>query len=542
MKHYLKKLEETVKSQWHKAALCDYGGESLSYCNIATEVEKYHFFFKAAGVKKGDKIAICGRNSARWGVSFWAVNTYGAVAVPILSDFLPETIAELTDHSGSVLLFTDADIWEKMNPSAMPGLLGAISIKDESLLWAKDDVRKAWLCHEDDFLNAYPKDFRPQDVKYPTDNENDLAIINYTSGTSGSPKGVMLTYGAVSDTVEFSQVNMPNSPKDNIVSMLPMAHMYGFAIEFVYPCCSGCAIYFLGKTPAPSTLLKAMKEVKPYLVVTVPLVMEKIYESSIKPAISKQPVKTLLLIPGIRSKIYATVRNKLTEAFGGNVRAFIMGGAALNPEVEKVLRRIHLNYTVGYGMTEACPLLAYEAWENFVPGSCGKPVHDLRIDSTDPQHVPGEIQARGANLTIGYYNNPEANEAAFTPDGWFRTGDLGIIDQEGNVFIRGRIKSMILGPSGQNIYPEDIERALATSPAVSESLAVDREGKVVALVYLDQNYLEELPAEAVAALPEQIRKTANVHLPSYSRISKVEIMDKPFEKTPKLSIKRYLYK
>ena len=370
MKHYLKKLEETVKSQWQKAALCDFGGESISYGILATEVEKYHFFFKAAGINRGDKIAICGRNSARWGVSFWAINTYGAVAVPILADFLPETVEELVAHSGSVLLFTDSDIWEKMDKAAMPDLLGAINIKDAHLLWGTDSVKKAWLGHEDAFMDAYPKDFRPADVKYPVNNENDLAIINYTSGTSGSPKGVMLTYGAISDTVEFSQVNMPNTPQDNVVSMLPMAHMYGFAIEFVYPCCSGCAIYFLGKTPAPSTLLKAMKEVKPYLVVTVPLVMEKIYESSIKPAITRQPVRTLLLIPGLRSKIYATVRNKLVEAFGGNVRAFIMGGAALNPGVEKVLRRMHLNYTVGYGMTEACPLLAYEAWEDFVPGSC----------------------------------------------------------------------------------------------------------------------------------------------------------------------------
>ena len=537
MKHYLKKLEETVKSQWHKAALCDYGGESLSYCNIATEVEKYHFFFKAAGVKKGDKIAICGRNSARWGVSFWAVNTYGAVAVPILADFLPETIAELTDHSGSVLLFTDADIWEKMNPSAMPGLLGAISIKDESLLWAKDDVRKAWLCHEDDFLNAYPKDFRPQDVKYPTDNENDLAIINYTSGTSGSPKGVMLTYGAISDTVEFSQVNMPNSPKDNIVSMLPMAHMYGFAIEFVYPCCSGCAIYFLGKTPSPSRLLKAMQEVRPYMVITVPLVMEKVYANSIKPALEKR--KKLFIIPGLKTLVYRAARKAIMKVFGGQVQCFIMGGAALNPEAEQCFKKMKLPYTVGYGMTEACPLLGYAWWKEFVPGSCGKPVHELRIDSEDPEHKAGEIQARGRNLTTGYYKNPEATAAAFTSDGWFRTGDLGVMDKDGNVFIRGRIKSMILNSSGQNIYPEEVEAVLANCEHVDECLVVDRGGKIVALVYTE--FPSDMDDETKAGIPAMIRNEANKSLPAYSKISQVELMDAPFEKTPKMSIKRFLY-
>ena len=375
-----------------------------------------------------------------------------------------------------------------------------------------------------------------------------LAIINYTSGTTGNPKGVMLTYGAISDTDAFSNSHFPNQPGETIVSMLPMAHMYGLAIEFIHPNVDGVTVYFLGKTPSPSTLLKAMQEVKPYMVVTVPLVMEKVYANSIKPALDK--MKWLTVIPQARKAIYKLVRKKVLAAFGGQVRGFIMGGAALKPEVEDCFTKIRLPFTVGYGMTEACPLLGFEWCTEFVPGSCGKPVHDLRINSDDPRNVPGEIQVRGANLTIGYYKNPEANAAAFTDDGWFRTGDLGLLDEDNNIFIRGRIKSMILNSSGQNIYPEELEAVLSGCPYVSESLVVERKGRLVALVY------PEIPGEESGVrsqesgeeerrrkeISELIRTTANKSLPVYSKINEVVFVDEPFEKTPKMSIKRYLYR
>ena len=539
MKHYLKTLEETVHNHWDLPALADFGGKKYSYGDLATQVETLHLFFEKAGIKKGDRISICARNSAHWAIAFWAVNTYESVVVPLLADFHPDSIARLVNHSGSVLLFTDAEIWSKLDCGAMPELKAAVNLGDFSLLWSSDqDYSSAWAQKEGLLSDKYPQGFKPENVSYPTDHFDTLSIINYTSGTSGDPKGVMLTYGAMSDTDEFANAHFPNTPGQTMVSMLPLAHMYGLAIEFIHPNVDGVTVYFLGKAPSPTTLLAAMKEVKPYMVITVPLVMEKIYASSIKPALVK--VRTLLAIPFLRRLIYNKVRNKLMDAFGGNVGCFIMGGAPLKREVERCFKRIRLPYTVGYGMTEACPLLAYEWWEQFVPGSCGKPVHQLRIDSSDPQHVPGEIQARGANLTIGYYKNPEANAQAFTEDGWFKTGDLGIIDAKGNVFIKGRIKSMILGSSGQNIYPEEIEAVLSTIPYVEESVVVDRGGKIVALVYPANK--DEIDEETMKDLPQTICTLANISLAKYCQINRVELVDTPFEKTPKMSIKRYLYK
>lgn len=545
MKHYLTKLEETVKSCWDKAALCDYGGGSFSYGELAANVEKFHLVFEAAGIRRGDKIGLCAKNSARWANAFLSINTYNAVAVPILADFTPESVMHLVDHSDEVILFTDPDIWSTLDPKKMPQLKAAVSCADYSLLYCTDDrISSAHAGIDTLFRQRYPDGFGRNDVHYPADNSGDIAIINYTSGTTSDPKGVMLTYGAMSDTVEFSQANVHNSPEDNVVSMLPLAHMYGLAIEFIYPCCSGCAIHFLGKTPSPSLLLKAMSEVRPYMVITVPLVMEKVYRSSIEPVLGKWYMKVLLAIPGLKSLLYGKIGNKLREAFGGRVRIFIMGGAALNPEVEKCFRRIRLPYTVGYGMTEACPLIGWETWEKFVPGSCGKPVHEIRIDSEDPRHIAGEIQVRGANLTVGYYKNPEANALAFTDDGWLRTGDLGIIDRDGNIFIKGRSKSMILSSNGQNIYPEELEAVVNNQPYVEESVVVDRSGKIVALIYLDKNAIRAagLDEETVSDIPEQVRINSNRRLPAYSRIAKVEVVLSPFAKTPKMSIKRYMYK
>ena len=539
MKHYLSNLESTVREQWTRKALCDYNGDSFTYAQLATNVEQFNIFFTAAGIGKGEKIAICARNSARWAMTFWGINVNARVAVPLLADFHPDSVSTLTKHSDSVVLFVDDDIWAKMNPDDMPELKAAINVRDGNLLWNRDEVAaQAWMQRKQAFAQRYPDGLWPEQVSYDTDNIDDLAIINYTSGTTGNPKGVMLTYGAMSDTDDFANTHFPNHPGQTVVSMLPLAHMYGLAIEFIHPNVDGVTVYFLGKTPSPTTLLKAMQDIKPYMVVTVPLVMEKIYANAIKPALEK--AKSLLAIPVLNRLIYRKARNKVIEAFGGAVQCFIMGGAALNPEAEQCFKKIRLPYTVGYGMTEACPLLGYEWWTNFVPGSCGKPVHEVRIDSEDPHHVPGEIQARGRNLTIGYYKNPEATAAAFTQDGWFRTGDLGVMDEKGNIFIRGRIKSMILNSSGQNIYPEEVEAVLSNCPNVDECLVVDRDGKITALVYT------ELPADmdeaTRATIPGQIREAANKSLPAYSKIARVEMMNEPFEKTPKKTIKRFLYK
>ncbi|MBQ7685816.1 MAG: AMP-binding protein [Bacteroidaceae bacterium] len=538
MKHYLKTLEETIRQQWDQKALCDYKGDSFTYADVAKSIELFRIFLSEAGITKRSKIAICARNCARWAMTFWDINVNECVVVPLLADFHPSAISTFTHHSDSVLLFTDKEIWEKLNPEQMSNLKAAINVKDGTMLWHRDEtVAEAWKNREKAYTLQYPTGIAKEQLSYPTDNMDKLAIINYTSGTTGVPKGVMLTYGAISDTDEFSNSHFPNKPGETVVSMLPMAHMYGLAIEFIHPNVDGVTVYFLGKTPSPSTLLKAMQEVKPYMVVTVPLVMEKVYANSIKPALDKQ--KWLIAIPQARNLIYKIIRKKLMAAFGGQVRGFIMGGAALKPEVEECFSKIHLPYTVGYGMTEACPLLGFEWCSEFVPGSCGKPVHDLRINSEDPRNIPGEIQVRGANMTIGYYKNPEANAASFTEDGWFRTGDLGLVDAENNIFIRGRIKSMILNSSGQNIYPEELEAVLSGCPYVSESVVVERKGKIVALVYAELP--EDIDTTTKAGLPDLIRATANKSLPSYSKINEVELVDVPFEKTPKMSIKRFLY-
>ena len=545
MEHYLSRLQNATLKFWDKAALNTIGGESFTYAEMAQRIEKFHIAFAAAGIKKGEKIALCASNGARWGMSFLAVNTYEAVIVPILADFTPENVTFLTDHSESVALFTNKARWEKLDKEKLPLLRVVIDVDTFNVLYAADDKLKAAFDNVDEaFAAKWPSGYGPDDVVFPTDNLDTLSVINYTSGSTGNPKGVMLTYRNFSATVDFSQRNIPAG--ERMVSMLPMAHMYGLVIEFIYPLCNGTSIYWLGKAPTPATLLKAFADYKPYLLITVPLVMEKIYKSKVKPVIDKPAVKVALKIPGIRGIIYSKIRKELIKAFGGQVQSFIMGGAALNPEVEKFFKRIKFPYLVGYGMTEAAPLLAYECWEKYVPGSCGKAVDcaDVRIDSEDPQHVVGEIQAKGDNICIGYFKNEEATADAFTDDGYLKTGDLGIIDAEGNIFIRGRSKNMILGPSGQNIYPEEVEAIVNNQPYVLESVVVDRGGKLVALVFLDEQQIAKdlLDAEHISDIPELIRNGANRQLPIYSRIVTVERQDRPFEKTPKMSIRRFLYK
>lgn len=545
MEHYLSRLQNATRNFWDKAALNTIGGESFTYSQMATQIEKFHLAFSAVGIKKGEKIALCASNGARWGMVFLAVNTYEAVIVPILADFTPENVTFLTDHSESVVLFTNKARWDKLDKEALKRLRIVIDVDNFGVLFAANDKIKAAYESADEAFNAkYPEGYKPEDVVFPTDNLDTLAVINYTSGSTGNPKGVMLTYRNFSATVDYSQRNIPAG--ERMVSMLPMAHMYGLVIEFIYPLCNGTSIYWLGKAPTPATLLKAFADYKPYLLITVPLVMEKIYKSKVKPVIDKPAVKVALKIPGIRGIIYSKIRKELIKAFGGQVQSFIMGGAALNPEVEKFFKKIRFPYLVGYGMTEAAPLLAYECWEKYVPGSCGKAVDcaDVRIDSEDPQHVVGEIQAKGDNICIGYFKNEEATADAFTDDGYLKTGDLGIIDAEGNIFIRGRSKNMILGPSGQNIYPEEVEAIVNNQPYVLESVVVDRGGKLVALVFLDEQQIARdlLDAEHISDIPELIRNGANRQLPIYSRIVTVELRNKPFEKTPKMSIRRFLYK
>ena len=543
--HYLERLQNATRKYWDKAALNSIGGESFTYGQMATQIEKFHLVFEALGVKKGDKIALHARNGARWGMSYLAVNTYEAVIVPILADFTPESAAFLTNHSDSIILFTNEDKWKAMDIARMPKIRLVIDVDTWGALYsASEEVAATYARMEALFAEKWPNGYGPDDVVFPTDNWDDLSTVNYTSGSTGDPKGVMLTYRNFSSNVDFSQRHVPAG--DKMVSMLPMAHMYGLVIEFIYPLCNGTAIYWLGKAPTPATLLKAFADVKPYLLITVPLVMEKIYKSKIKPTLDKPAVKLALKVPGLNKIIYKKVKDGLVQAFGGNVQEFIMGGAALNPEVERVFKKINFPYLVGYGMTEACPLLAYEHWTKYVPGSCGKAVDcaTVRIDSEDPEHIAGEIQAKGENITIGYYKNPEASANAFTEDGYLRTGDLGVMDKEGNIFIKGRSKSMILTANGQNVYPEELEAIINNQPYVGESVAVDRAGKIVALVYLDKDAIkrDRLDDEAVADIPEKVRVGANRKLPAYSHIAKVEGVLVPYEKTPKMSIKRFLYK
>ena len=543
-KHYFTRLQESINANWDRPCLCNFRGEEFTYGAFATNIAKLHLLYENVGLKKGDKVALCAKNSARWGVAFFSANTYEAVVVPILADFNPDSVNSLVDHSESLVLFTDTDIWKKLDITKMPTVKAVVSTADFRLLYAADEkIQKANDELDALFAEKYPDGFSASDVNYPIDNDKELAIINYTSGTTSAPKGVMLRYECVSENVAFGQKRLPAYPGDTIVSMLPMAHMYGMMFELIYPICGGATVYYLGKTPTPALLLGAMAQVKPYLVITVPLVMEKIFKSKVAPVVNKPVMKVICKIPGINQIIFKKIRTTLLNAFGGNIREIVMGGAALNPDVEKWFKKFKLPFTVGYGMTEAAPLLAYEDWWDFASKSCGKAVDsvEVRIDSDDPRKKVGEIQARGNSIMSGYYKNEEATAAAFTADGWMRTGDLGIIDAAGNIFIKGRSKNMILSANGQNIYPEEIEAVINNQDYVIESVVVDRGASLVALVYVDG---DKLTADGLN-LDEQMtlmRTAVNAEMPAYSKITKVEVMDQPFEKTPKMSIKRFLYK
>ena len=544
MRHYLSILQTSMRERWHKPALSDYKGATFTFADMATRIAKLHALFEAMDMKDGDKVALASKNCAHWAISFLATATRRCVAVPILPDFATETIAGLTDHSESVVLFTESRMWEGMDVATMPRLKAAINVEDFTLLYAANEAyAEAAVKIEATLPKVYDESDKIAVTDYKFCDLDDLAIINYTSGTTSSPKGVMLTARNISSNIEFALRNIPVTDTDKIMSMLPLAHMYGMAFEFIYPISGGGHVYFLGKTPTPTVLMQALADIKPYLLITVPLVMEKIFKNKVMPTLNKPMMRILTSIPGISNIIYSKVRKTLLTTFGGNLRSIVLGGAAISLPVEKVMRKIRLPYTVGYGMTECAPLIGYSPWETFRLGSCGRAVTNVvvRIDSDDPANKVGEIQVHGENVMQGYYKNLEATAATFTQDGYLRTGDLGIIDKDGNIFIKGRSKCMILSPNGQNIYPEEIESKLNSMPHVGESLVVERKGGLVALVALTPDDQKDGNREELAELLEQNRLLLNKSLPAYSKIMKIEILEQGFEHTPKQSIKRFLY-
>lgn len=543
---FLRYIEESIKNYWDRPALTDFKGATSSYKDVARKIEKLHLLFEHSGIRKGDKVALCSRNTSNWGIAFLATLSYGAVAVPILNEFKPDNVHHIVNHSEARLLFVGDVVWENLDESAMPQLDGIIRVEDFSVRHAnKKDVIKARTHLNELFGQKYPDRFRPEDVHYEYDKPEQLALINYTSGTTSSSKGVMLPYRSLWTNLQFAIDTLGHNPGEQIVCMLPMAHMYGLAFEFIYQFVNGTHIHFLSRTPSPKIIADAFAEVKPDLIITVPLVIEKIIKKKVFPTIEKPHMKLLMNIPIINDKIRDSIRQKVIDAFGGKFKELIIGGAALNKEVEVFLRSIHFPYTVGYGMTECGPLLSYDDWSTFRQGSCGKAVPrvELRIDSHDQQNTVGEILAKGDCVMDGYFKNPEATTAAIDKDGWLHTGDMGIIDKDGYLFIKGRCKNMILGASGQNIYPEEIEDRLNNMPYVSESLIIEKEGKLIALIYPD---FELLTAEKIAdeKLPELMNanlKELNQQLPAYSQVSNFKIYNEEFEKTPKRSIKRFLY-
>ena len=539
-------IENSIKKNWDLDALTDYNGATLQYKDVARKIEKLHIILQESGIKKGDKIAICGRNSSFWGVTFLSVLTYGAIAVPILHEFKADNVHSIVNHSEAKLLFVGDVVWENLNESAMPLLEGIVLMTDFSVPVSRSER----LTHAREHLNEmfgqkYPKNFRQEHVSYYKDKPEELAIINYTSGTTSYSKGVMLPYRSLWSNTCFAHEVLPLKPGDKVVSMLPMAHMYGLAFEFLYEFSVGCQIYFLTRMPSPKVIFQAFADVKPNLVVAVPLIIEKIIKKSILPKLETPAMKILMKVPIINDKIKASVREQMIKAFGGNFAEIVVGGAAFNKEIEQFLKMIEFPYTVGYGMTECGPIICYEDWRRFKMGSCGKatPRMEVKVLSTDPQNIVGEIVCRGANVMLGYYKNEEATAQVIDKDGWLHTGDLGIIDADGNVIIKGRSKNMLLGPSGQNIYPEEIEDMLNNLPYVSESIIVQQGEKLVGLVYpdFDDAFAHGLTNKDIERVMEENRVELNSMLPAYSQIAKIKIYPEEFEKTPKKSIKRFLY-
>ena len=542
-------IQQSIIENWHRDALTDFQGSTLQYHDVARKIEKLHIMFENSGVVKGDKIALAGRNSAAWASAFLAILTYGAVAVPILHEFTADQIHNIVNHSDAKLLFVGDVVATQIDANEMPKLEGIIYIPDYSLVLSRTQKLTFAREHLNElFGKKYPKYFREEHVNYYMDTDPDeLALINYTSGTTGFSKGVMLPYRALLGNYNFAVDVMGKEfkPGDHMISILPMAHMYGLSFEFLFEFMQGGHIYYLSRVPSPMIIAQAFAEVKPKIIVAVPLIIEKIIRKKVLPKIDDPKIRLLLKLPGINRKIFEKVCDEVTNAFGGNFYQVIVGGAAFNRDVETFLNHIGFRYTVGYGATECAPIICYADYKDFVPGSCGKAAlgMQVRIDSSNPETVPGEILVKGPNVMLGYYKNEEATQASIDADGWFHTGDLGLMDADGNVFIKGRSKNMLLGSNGQNIYPEEIEDKLNSMNMVSESVVIQDGDKLVGLVYPDYDDAKQqgYSKEKLSEIMEENRKLLNETLPAYCRISSIELRDEEFAKTPKRSIRRYLY-
>ena len=542
-------IENSIKDNWDRDALTDYKGATLQYHDVARKIAKLHILFRHSGLQPGDKVALCGRNSSAWAAAFLATITYGAVAVPIQHEFTPDMVYNIVNHSESRLLFVGDVVSPTIDAGEMPALEGIIYIPDfsltmsrsETLTFAREHLNKL-------FGEEYPKAFERSHVSYHQDSPEELALINYTSGTTGFSKGVMLPYRALWSNLDFTMRSLGANmaPGSNVLCTLPMAHMYGMMVEFFLNFCLGNHLFFLTRLPSPSLIQSACADIHPAIVIVVPMVIEKIIRKKVFPKLQTNKMRLLMAMPVISKKVRAAILAQVSKAFGGNLYEVIIGGAALNGEVEAFLRKIGFPYTVGYGATECGPIICYRDWQTFAQGSCGQAAYhqEVRIDSSDPANVPGEILTKGPNVLLGYYKNPEATQAAIDAEGWFHTGDLGTMDADGNVYINGRSKNMLLGSNGQNIYPEEIEDKLTSLPLVGESIVVQRGDKLVGLVHpdYDEAKLLGLNNEDLKGVMEQNRQQLNQVVPAYSKVAEFEILEEEFEKTPKKSIKRYLYK
>ena len=547
--NFIKLYENSFRENWDLPCYTNYGEpESYTYGEVAEEIAKLHLLFKHCSLRRGDKIAVIGKNNARWCIAYMATITYGAIIVPILQDFNPNDVHHIVNHSESVFLFTSDTIWENLEEERLTGIRAVFSLTDFRCLHQRDgETVQKFLKHIDQYMtDTYPKGFRKEDVLYTTLSNDKVMLLNYTSGTTGFSKGVMLTGNNLAGNVTFGIRTELLKKGDKVLSFLPLAHAYGCAFDFLTATAVGTHVTLLGKVPSPKIIMKAFEEVKPNLIITVPLVIEKIYKNVIQPIISKKGMKWALSIPLLDNQIYGQIRKKLIDALGGRFKEIIIGGAAMNPEVEEFFHKIKFPFTIGYGMTECGPLISYAPWDKFVPSSSGKilDIMEARIYKENPEAETGEIQVRGENVMTGYYKNPEATQEVFTKDGWLRTGDLGTMDDEGNIFIRGRLKTMILSSSGQNIFPEEIEAKLNNLPFILESLVIERNKKLVALVYADYEALDSLGLnheDNLKTIMDENLKNLNNNVAAYEKVSHIQLYPTEFEKTPKRSIKRYLY-
>ena len=546
-KSFIALIEKSIKKYWDMDSLTDYKGVTYQYKDVARKIEKLHIIFEESGIKPGDKIAVCGRNMSHWGVTFLATVTYGAVIVPILHEFKPDQVHNIVNHSEARLLFVGDVVWEGLDESTMPTLEGIIQVNDFSVLVSRSEKLTYAREHLNElFGKKFPKNFRKEHINYYKDSPDELLVLNYTSGTTSFSKGVMIPARALWSNMMFAINALPQKPGNRLVSMLPMAHMYGLAFEFLYQFISGCQVFFLTRMPSPKIILQAFADVKPSLVIAVPLIIEKIIKKNVLPKLETPTMKFLMHVPLVSDKIREKVREQLMNAFGGEFYEIVVGGAAFNQEIEAFKRSIEFPYTVGYGKTECAPLICYEDWKKFKAGSCGKAVENMEVKvlSPDPANIPGEIICRGDNVMLGYYKNEEATKEVIDEEGWMHTGDLGVIDENGYVTIKGRSKNMLLGPSGQNIYPEEIEDKLNNMPYVNESIIIQAlDGKLAALIYpdFDLAFSQGMTEKQVEEQMEANRVALNTQIAAYEQVARVKIYHEEFEKTPKKSIKRFLY-